>query len=143
MPTPLDVEKQKFTFGDSWTVAFKYDDSRFYRGGPERLKGELEERSNNESKIVPQATRAVDVIGLHQEDGLLLLEAKDFRGLQGTPHREQGSAATADHSRSRLENERYRCWAAWCCPECRDGVPLGRACSSNARWQNGNRRSVD
>ena len=84
MPTPLDVEKQKFTFGDSWTVAFKYDDSRFYRGGPERLKGELEERSNNESKIVPQATRAVDVIGLHQEDGLLLLEAKDFRGLQGT-----------------------------------------------------------
>ena len=80
MPTPLDVEKQKFTFGDSWTVAFKYDDSRFYRGGPERLKGELEERSNNESKVIPQATRAVDVIGLHQEGGLLLLEAKDFRG---------------------------------------------------------------
>jgi hypothetical protein len=80
MSTPLDVEKQRFTFGDSWTVAFKYDDSRFYRSGPERLKGELEERSNNESKIVSQATRAVDVIGLHQEDGLLLLEAKDFRG---------------------------------------------------------------
>ena len=80
MPTPLDVEKQKFTFGDSWTVAFKYDDTRFYRGGPERLKGDLEERSNNATKIVPQATRAVDIIGLHQQDGVLLLEAKDFRG---------------------------------------------------------------
>jgi hypothetical protein len=80
MPPPLDVEKQKFTFGDSWTVAFKYDDSRFYRDGPERLKGELEERSKNATKTVPQATRAVDIIGLHQEDGLLLLEAKDFRG---------------------------------------------------------------
>lgn len=80
MPTRLDVEKQKFTFGDSWTVAFKYDDSRFYRDGPERMKGELEERSDNVTKIVPQATRAVDVIGLHQEDGLFLLEAKDFRG---------------------------------------------------------------
>lgn len=80
MPTPLDVEKQRFEFGDSWIVAFKYDDSQFYRGGPERLKGELEERSNNESKIVPQATRAVDVVGLHEKDGLLLLEAKDFRG---------------------------------------------------------------
>lgn len=80
MSTPLDVEKQKFTFGDSWTVVLKYDDSRFYRCGPERLKGELEERSNNKAKIVPQATRAVDVIGLHQQDGLFLLEAKDFRG---------------------------------------------------------------
>lgn len=80
MPTQLDVEKQRFEFGDNWTVALKYDDSRFYRGGPERLKGELEERSNNESKTVPQATRAVDVIGLHQQDGVLLLEAKDFRG---------------------------------------------------------------
>lgn len=80
MLTPLDVEKQTFTFGGSWTVAVKYDDLRFYRDGPERLKGELEERSNNATRIVPQATRAMDVIGLHQEDGLLLLEAKDFRG---------------------------------------------------------------
>ena len=80
MPKSHDVEKQRFVFGDRWTVAFKYDDTRFYREGPERLKGELEERSNTELKTVPQATRAVDVVGLHQDNGLLLLEAKDFRG---------------------------------------------------------------
>ena len=60
----------------------------------------------------------------------------DFRG-----HRiKQESAATADHSRSRLENERYGCRAAWCRSECCDGVPRRRACSSNASWQNGDRR---
>jgi len=80
MPKLLDVEKQRFEFGDRWTVAFKYDDTGFYRNGPERLKGELEERSKNEFKKVPQSTRAVDVVGLHKTDGLLLLEAKDFRG---------------------------------------------------------------
>lgn len=84
MPTPLDVEKQKFTFGDSWTVAFKYDDCDFYRKGPERLKGELVERSvvNGvaEEKVVPQSTRAVDVMAFQQGSGLLLMEAKDFRG---------------------------------------------------------------
>ena len=81
MPTPLDVEKQRFTFGDSWAVAFKYDDSRLYRDGPERLKGELEVGTDSATqKTVPQATRAMDVIGLHPKDGLLLLEAKDFRG---------------------------------------------------------------
>ena len=45
MPTSLDVEKQRFVFGKSWTVAFKFDDCDFYRKGPERLKGELQERS--------------------------------------------------------------------------------------------------
>lgn len=72
MPTPLDVEKQCFEFGDQWTVAFKYDGSRFYREGSERLKGHVDE--------IPQSTRAVDVVALHEGIGLLLLEAKDFRG---------------------------------------------------------------
>ena len=72
MATALAIEKQRFTFGDRWTVAFKYDDTTFYREGPERLKGDLEGAT--------QATRAVDVVGLHAEAGLLLLEAKDFRG---------------------------------------------------------------
>ena len=75
MPTALAIEKQRFTFGDKWTIAFKYDDTKFYREGPERLKGDLEGAT--------RATRAVDVVdvvGLHAAAGLLLLEAKDFRG---------------------------------------------------------------
>jgi hypothetical protein len=84
MPTTLDVEKQRFVFGDSWTVAFKYDDCDFYRKGPERLKGELLERSEANGvaveKVVPQSTRAVDVMAYCGEAGLLLMEAKDFRG---------------------------------------------------------------
>jgi hypothetical protein len=80
MSTPLTVEKQLFEFGARWSVAFKYDDSTFYRQGPERLKGDLDERSGSETKSFPQSTRAVDVVGLHADVGLLLLEAKDFRG---------------------------------------------------------------
>lgn len=84
MPTTLDVEKQRFVFGDSWSVAFKYDDCDFYRKGPERLKGELRERSEvngvAEEKVVPQSTRAVDVMAYSEGSGLLLMEAKDFRG---------------------------------------------------------------
>lgn len=72
MPTVLDIEKQRFTFSDRWKAAFKYDDTSFYRNGPEKLKGGLEGH--------PQATRAVDVVGLHDKAGVLLLEAKDFRG---------------------------------------------------------------
>lgn len=72
MPITLDVEKQRFVFGDSWTLAFKYDDSKFYRDVLERLKGDVDG--------VSQSTRAVDVVALHQLIGLLLLEAKDFRG---------------------------------------------------------------
>jgi len=72
MPTSLTIEKQRFTFGDHWKIVFKYDDTKFYRVGPERLKGELEGQIH--------ATRAVDLVGVHTEYGLLLLEAKDFRG---------------------------------------------------------------
>lgn len=94
MPKHLDVEKQRFVFGDRWTVAFKYDATAFYREGPERLKGDLRKRSNNSTKVVPQATRAVDVIGVHATDGLLLLEAKDFRGFTAeNEHRVKGEAA--------------------------------------------------
>jgi hypothetical protein len=72
MTPPLDVEKQRFEFSDAWTLAFKYDDSRFYREGPERLKGDVDG--------VSQSTRAVDVVAIHRKMGILLLEAKDFRG---------------------------------------------------------------
>ncbi len=80
MPTPIEVEDQRFLFGDRWTVAFKYDDTDFYRKGPERLKGELTERTGDQLKVIPQGTKGVDVIALHPHFGLLLLEAKDFRG---------------------------------------------------------------
>jgi hypothetical protein len=72
MPTPLDVENQRFEFGDQWSAAFKYDDTTFYRKEAIRLQGDVDG--------VPQSTKAVDVVGLHDPSGLLLLEAKDFRG---------------------------------------------------------------
>ena len=72
MPTHLDVENQRFEFGDQWSVSFKYDDTTFYRKEAIRLQAEIDG--------VPQSTKAVDVVGLHDTSGLLLLEAKDFRG---------------------------------------------------------------
>lgn len=73
MATVLTVENQRFTFGTNWSCAFKYDETNFYRNFPERkLKGDISGH--------PQSMRAVDVIALHSADGLLLLEAKDFRG---------------------------------------------------------------
>jgi len=72
MPTPLDAENQCFEFGDEWTVAFKYDDTRFYQKEATKLQGLIDG--------VPHSTKAVDLIGLHQISGMLLLEAKDFRG---------------------------------------------------------------
>lgn len=72
MPTPLDVENQRFEFGDQWSAAFKYDDTTFYRKEAIRLQGDVDG--------VSQSTKAVDVVGLHEQSGLLLLEAKDFRG---------------------------------------------------------------
>jgi hypothetical protein len=65
MPTLLQVEDQLFTFGDAWTSVFKYGDTDFYRSKVE--------------KHLPQ-TKAVDVLGVRPKQGLLLLEAKDFRG---------------------------------------------------------------
>ena len=72
MPKQLDVENQRFEFGDQWSTAFKYDDTPFYRKEAIRLQGDIDG--------VPQSTKAVDVVGLHGASGLLLLEAKDFRG---------------------------------------------------------------
>ena len=72
MPTRLEVENQRFEFGDPWTVAFKYDDTTFYRREASRLQGEIED--------VPHSAKAVDVVAIREPGGLLLLEAKDFRG---------------------------------------------------------------
>jgi hypothetical protein len=72
MPRALEVEKQRFEFGDSWTVAFKYDDTDFHQKEATKLQGLIDG--------VPHSTKAVDVVGIHEASGLLLLEAKDFRG---------------------------------------------------------------
>lgn len=72
MPTLLDIENQRFEFDDRWVTAFKYDDTAFYRKKAIQLQGEI--------GGIPHSTKAVDVVGLHDQIGLLLLEAKDFRG---------------------------------------------------------------
>lgn len=72
MPTPLKVEKQLFEFGDQWFITFKYDDTDFHQKEATKLQGVIDG--------VPHSTKAVDVVGLHNVSGLLLLEAKDFRG---------------------------------------------------------------
>jgi hypothetical protein len=71
MPKQLDVENQRFEFGDQWAIAFKYDDTDFHRREATKLQGDIDG--------IPHSTKAVDVIGLHQVSGLLFLEAKDFR----------------------------------------------------------------
>jgi hypothetical protein len=72
MPIPLKVENQLFEFGDEWSIAFKYDDSDFHQKEAAKLQGMIDG--------TPHSTKAVDVVGLHNVSGLLLLEAKDFRG---------------------------------------------------------------
>lgn len=72
MPTHLDVENQRFEFGDEWSIAFKYDDTGFHQKEASKLQGFIDD--------VSHSTKAIDLIGLHQVSGLLLLEAKDFRG---------------------------------------------------------------
>jgi hypothetical protein len=91
MPRSLDVEKKRFAFDASWPTVFKYDDTDFYRDGPERLKGALTKYSGGVATSRPQGTRAVDLIALNTAGGLLLLEAKDFRGYQAeNTHRLSG-----------------------------------------------------
>jgi hypothetical protein len=68
----IDVERQQFVFGETWSAVIKYDDHHSYRRGPEKLKGVIDG--------VPQSTRAVDVVAQDRQGRLLLLEAKDFRG---------------------------------------------------------------
>lgn len=72
MSTLLDIEKQQFVFGDQWIKPFKYDDTDFYRREVNPLQGKIDD--------ISQSSKAVDIVGLHQAIGLLLLEAKDFRG---------------------------------------------------------------
>ena len=64
------VDGIQFDFERSWQVA-KWDDSPWYRGGIERLQGELDGRH--------EGTKAADLIGLRGASPYLI-EVKDFRG---------------------------------------------------------------
>lgn len=85
MATVIDEERIRLTFSERWN-AIKWDAKdtdappRPYRDGIERLKGELERRT--------ESTKAVDVVAVSPTGRLCLIELKDFRtehGADGGP----------------------------------------------------------
>ena len=73
----IDVERIRFSFGESWTVAEKWDDSRLFRDGICKLNGAVLDEETGEPGQV--GTKAVDIVGVRDGD-LYLIEVKDFRG---------------------------------------------------------------
>jgi hypothetical protein len=73
----LDVERIRFEFGDSWTVAEKWDDTRAYLEGVRKLNGELRDETTGDVAAV--GSKAVDIVGV-REGALYLIEVKDYRG---------------------------------------------------------------
>ena len=62
MTAPIDVDGLRFDFDDSW-IALKWDEHPAYRSG---LNGH-------------QGTKAIDILALHNNDELWLIEAGDIR----------------------------------------------------------------
>lgn len=73
----IDVENIRFAFGESWTVAEKWDDSPAFLGGVARLQGQWEDEQTGE--IVRVGSKAVDLVGVRGND-IYLIEVKDYRG---------------------------------------------------------------
>ncbi|WP_433933852.1 hypothetical protein AB3662_05430 [Sorangium cellulosum] len=73
----IDVERIRFEFGESWTVAEKWDDSRAFLDGIGKLKGEWTDERTGE--LVRVGSKAVDIVGVC-EGRLYLIEVKDYRG---------------------------------------------------------------
>jgi hypothetical protein len=73
----LDVERIRFEFGESWTVAEKWDDTSAFLRGVCRLNGELVDEATGD--VVPTGSKAVDIVGVREGD-LYLIEVKDYRG---------------------------------------------------------------
>ncbi len=67
----------RFEFGESWTVAEKWDDTRIFRDGLQKLNGEVLDEQTGQT--VPVGSRAVDIVGVRHDD-LYLIEVKDYRG---------------------------------------------------------------
>jgi len=67
----------RFEFGESWSVAEKWDDSRIFRDGLHKLNGEVLDEETGQA--IPVGSRAVDIVGV-RHDELYLIEVKDYRG---------------------------------------------------------------
>ncbi|WP_437929095.1 hypothetical protein WMF37_07430 [Sorangium sp. So ce291] len=73
----IDVERIRFEFGESWTLAEKWDDSRAFLSGIGKLQGEWTDETTGD--LVRVGSKAVDIVGV-REDRLYLIEVKDYRG---------------------------------------------------------------
>ncbi len=73
----IDVERIRFEFGESWTLAEKWDDSRAFLSGIGKLQGEWTDE--NTGDLVRVGSKAVDIVGV-RGDRLYLIEVKDYRG---------------------------------------------------------------
>ncbi len=75
MATIITENNLEFTFGAAWQVV-KYDGTTTYREGIEKLKGMLDEGTDKQHS---EGSKAMDIVGLHPNYGVLLMEIKDFR----------------------------------------------------------------
>ncbi|XXX78678.1 hypothetical protein WMF30_07870 [Sorangium sp. So ce134] len=73
----IDVERSRFEFGDSRTLAEKWDDSRAFLRGIGKLQGEWTDEDTG--ALVRVGSKAVDIVGV-REERLYLIEVKDYRG---------------------------------------------------------------
>lgn len=73
----FDEENLRFRFGDRWQVE-KWDTCAVYTGGVGKLSGELTDKK--QGTLRREGTKAVDFVGILDEEKLFLFEVKDFRG---------------------------------------------------------------
>ncbi len=73
----FDEEKLRFRFGDRWQVE-KWDTCDVYTGGVGKLSGELTDKKDGSPRR--EGTKAVDFVGVLDEEKLYFFEVKDFRG---------------------------------------------------------------
>jgi hypothetical protein len=69
-------EKISFCFDDRWQIE-KWDSAPLYRDGIDKLSGELTDHDGSKRR---EGTKAVDFVGLLDNEELYLIEVKDFRG---------------------------------------------------------------
>jgi hypothetical protein len=74
----FDENKLRFRFGERWHVD-KWDKCDTYTGGVGKLCGEL---TDTNGALRTEGTKAVDFVGVLDEQKLYLFEVKDFRGHQ-------------------------------------------------------------
>jgi hypothetical protein len=72
----FDESRIRFTFGERWQVD-QWDTSAAYTGGVAKLSGDLTDADGAPRR---EGTKAVDFVGVLDEERLYLFEVKDFRG---------------------------------------------------------------